>query len=603
MSSADPVPIQSTRRRIVTLARLVLSADRRLLIAMGALVIFVTLGWATQSLAIKWIIDGAADGRWAFTTRAALLGGLAAGVVGACGRIYMNLQVWAAIVVGLEVSRTTVTHAASMPGLEHLERSDFRDQVSIATKRGSEFVYSAFAVPNLVMLTARIAVVVWLLATVHPLLILVSVFVVPSVLLSSRAQRHIDRATNEVAELRRAADHLHGLFAEPNAAMEMRLFGAANKLSSRADVLWRRGSRVSFSGAIRATAVSAVGWLLLGAAYVSALAFTALRASTGEATPGDVLLVSQLTLQLRWDVFQTTSSVRDALGALRLTDRVLWLDDQAKEQASAFAGRGVDPPDRLDDGIRFDDVSFMYPGTTRTVLEGLTFRVPAGATVAIVGENGSGKTTLIKLLCRYYDPTTGRITVDGRALTDFEPRAWRTRLTASFQDFLRLEAIVRESVGVGHLPQMGRDERVLDAIDRGTARRVLDLLPRGLDTHLGKSYTDGSELSGGEWQRIALSRAMMPPEPLVLVLDEPTANLDPSAEHAIYERYSGAANRARAAGGVVILVSHRFSTVKMADLILVLEHGRLAEMGTHAELVAAGGSYARMYLTQARAYS
>jgi ATP-binding cassette subfamily B protein len=177
------------------------------------------------------------------------------------------------------------------------------------------------------------------------------------------------------------------------------------------------------------------------------------------------------------------------------------------------------------------------------------------------------------------------------------------RLTGSFQDFLRLEALVRESVGVGDLPEMGRDTRVLEAIDRGLARRVLDRLPRGLEAHLGKTYSEGAELSGGEWQRIALSRAMMPLEPLALILDEPTANLDPAAEHAIYERYSGAVNRARAAGGVVILVSHRFSTVKMADLILVLERGRLTEMGTHAQLVAARGSYARMYESQARAYS
>jgi ABC-type multidrug transport system fused ATPase/permease subunit len=273
---ADPIPVASARRRLMALARLLSRSDRWLLLAIGALAVLITFCSATQSLAIKWMIDGATDGRWALATGAALVGGLAAGMLGASGRVYMNLQIWAARIVGLEVSRTTVTHAASMPGL---------DQVSIVTASGVDFVRSAFAVPDLVMLAARIAVGVVLLATVDPLLILVVVFAAPSVLLATRAQRHVDRATAEAAELRRGADHLHGLFAEPTAAMEMRVFGAVDKLNARADHLWRRGSSVKFWGAMRAAGVSATGWLL-GVAYVGALAVTAFRASAGEATPG-----------------------------------------------------------------------------------------------------------------------------------------------------------------------------------------------------------------------------------------------------------------------------------------------------------------------------
>jgi len=260
-------------------------------------------------------------------------------------------------------------------------------------------------------------------------------------------------------------------------------------------------------------------------------------------------------------------------------------------------------PATLRDGIDLDGVAFRYPGTEAEVLSDVTVRIPAGATVAIVGDNGAGKSTLVKLLCRFYRPTAGTISVDGVDLRRIDPGEWRERIAAGFQDFVKLDAPARESIGVGDLPRIENPAAVATAVHRADAQVVVDRLPDGLESHLGKSYEDGEELSGGQWQRVALSRAMMRDEPLLLLLDEPTAALDPLTEHALFERYAQSAREVGGrTGGITVLVSHRFSTVRMADLILVVADGRIAESGSHAELMRREGLYAELFTLQADAY-
>jgi len=223
--------------------------------------------------------------------------------------------------------------------------------------------------------------------------------------------------------------------------------------------------------------------------------------------------------------------------------------------------------------------------------------------VAVVGENGAGKTTLVKLLCRLYEPTTGTIALDGVPLDAYDVVSWRERLSGGFQDFAKFELLARESVGVGHLPDIEDEGSVRAALDRAAATTVVEGLEHGLETQLGRSFGAGAELSGGQWQKLALGRAMMRELPLLLVLDEPTAALDAEAEHALFERYAGAARRAAGAtGAVTLLVSHRFSTVRMADLILVVDGGRITETGSHTQLMSNDGLYAELYELQARAY-
>jgi ATP-binding cassette subfamily B protein len=224
--------------------------------------------------------------------------------------------------------------------------------------------------------------------------------------------------------------------------------------------------------------------------------------------------------------------------------------------------------------------------------------------VAVVGENGAGKSTLVKLLCRFYEPTAGTIELDGVDLRGLPADRWRERIAAGFQDFSRFELLARETVGVGDLPRLADEAAVAAALDRAGAADVTPRLPRGLATPLGLSQPDGVELSGGQWQKLALGRAMMRETPLLLVLDEPTAALDAEAEHRLFERYAAGAHRlARRTGAVTVLVSHRFSTVRMADLILVMSGSRIAESGSHAELMAADGLYAELYRLQADQYA
>ena len=290
--------------------------------------------------------------------------------------------------------------------------------------------------------------------------------------------------------------------------------------------------------------------------------------------------------------------------------RGIWLDSAQRlcwlEDFVAYHEEDADQPvpDHLEEGIRFEHVTFRYPGTDRVVLDDVNVTFPAGAVVAVVGENGAGKTTLVKLLARMYTPDEGRILADGVDIGRMPNREWRSRLAGAFQDFYRFELHARSAVGLGDEPRMDDVPAVEHAIGRAGADDVIDRLARGLDTQLGPTWDEGVEVSFGQWQKLALARGFMRDEPLVIVLDEPTAALDAETEHALFERYASEARRDRSTdrGRVTVLVSHRFSTVRMADLIVMLDGSHVVEVGTHEELMARGGQYSELYSIQATAY-
>jgi len=261
-------------------------------------------------------------------------------------------------------------------------------------------------------------------------------------------------------------------------------------------------------------------------------------------------------------------------------------------------------PEVLHRGIRLDHVSFSYPGTSRVVLDDVSLTLPAGAVVAIVGENGAGKTTLVKLMAKMYEPSSGSILVDDTPLARIPAIDWRQRLAGAFQDFFRFEFRARYTVGLGDVFRLNDEPALVTAVERAGASDVIAGLPSGLDTQLGPTWPAGVDLSFGQWQKLALARGFMRDEPLILLLDEPTAALDAETEHALFEHYAAAARGSNVShsGRITILVSHRFSTVRMADLIVVLDGARLVEIGTHDELMAKGGQYSELYGIQASAY-
>jgi ATP-binding cassette subfamily B protein len=248
-------------------------------------------------------------------------------------------------------------------------------------------------------------------------------------------------------------------------------------------------------------------------------------------------------------------------------------------------------------GVRFENVTFCYPGAEAPALRDVSLQIEPGRSLALVGENGSGKTTLIKLLTRLYRPSAGRIWLDGRDLEDWEPEVLRRRIGVIFQDFARYQLLVGENVGAGDVRAFLDEARWAEAAAKGMATPFIQELPAGFHTQLGRWFKDGRELSAGQWQKIALSRAFMRTEADILVLDEPTSAIDAAAEASVFEHF-----RSLTRGRIAILISHRFSTVRMADQIVVLDEGRIVEQGSHEELVSLRGLYARLFELQARGY-
>jgi ATP-binding cassette, subfamily B, bacterial len=496
-----------------------------------------------------------------------------------------------------EISRLT----SELPGLEHHERGDYQDRLELLRQSQGLLGQSL----NSIVTTATALVGALgtgvVLVVLHPFTLLLVLFALPAFPIATLQQRWHGEAERASATPGRLARHLRGLAIDQGAAPELRVFGLQREVLARLESAWVSARGPIHRAQVKETLTGTLRSFLFAVGFALAVGFVLWQASRGAARPGEVITAVIVCERVQSQVLGPAYSVAGLGRVLRAAGRLLWLQDYAAEVMARGTGT-LPAPMRLDDGIRLDHVSFRYPGTDTWILRDVSIDLPAGGVVALVGENGAGKTTLVKLLARMYEPTEGRILVDGVDLAHIDVTGWRTRLSAAFQDFTRFEFLARHAVGIGDIPRRDDTEAVHDALERAGATDVLESLQHGGDTQLGSSWPGGTDLSTGQWQKVALGRSLMRPAPLVLFFDEPTASLDAPTEHTLFERFTAASQTATEYGAITVLVSHRFSTVRSADLILVVDDARVSEWGSHDELMERSGLYAELYTLQADSY-
>jgi len=486
---------------------------------------------------------------------------------------------------------------ASISTIAHQERPEYLDRLSVLREQifTLDHMYmSVFATAGWIV---RLGITVALLATVNPVLMTLVLFAIPTVAATSWRPVVERTAQERGAQADRLARHLFTLSTTASPGKELRVLGITGQVASRRRAAWEQWYGPMAAARTRSAAWYATGWAIFALAYVGAIT---LVAAGRHASPASAILVLTAGARLSAYVGATVSEIGFLRGIwMDGSRRLAWLEDYAR---SAAREADLPAPRRLAEGIKLERVTFRYPGSATAALADVDLFLPAGAVVAVVGENGAGKTTLVKLLAKLYLPNSGRILVDGVDLARIDPVQWRQRLSGAFQDFFRFEFLAGQTIGLGDLPRLESEPALGTALDRAGARDVVETLPTGLRTQLGPTWPDGVDVSFGQWQKLALARGFMRDEPLLAALDEPTAALDAETEHQLFERYASRAKQGRRGGTLTILVSHRFSTVRMADLIVVLDGARVAEVGTHEELMDRGGKYAELYRIQALAY-
>jgi ATP-binding cassette subfamily B protein len=597
-TSIEPLP--SPRRALAVSAGIAFRAAPLLGIASFVLVPFAWMSGTLFTVFLARLVDARQHGQvTAITATLAVLISLRWLVDALSVRLFKTFEER----VGVVLERACADACADTPGIEHFERPEYLDRFELVRADAWIIHWMFEALVEFSGSLVRAAAVVGLLVAIDVRLVAAPVVVIGSVAMTIWQRRRAVPIEEAVRDQHRLARHLFRTSLNPDAALELRMHRAGRWLRGRRRDAWKAQHRVNQRLRLERVATDTLASILFVAVEIAGIIIVVRRARDGAATPGQTLLVVSLFIGLQQTVALVAETGGWLIGCLETSRRFVWLMD-LRSTAKALAhwdGPAAVLPARLHHGIELEGVRFTYPGTTHEVLGGVDLRLPAGSVVALVGANGSGKTTLVKLLLRLYEPDAGTIRVDGVPLVGIDLDDWRRRSTAAFQDFHRTELTLQEAVGIGDLDRLDDAQRASAALADAGADALLGL-PRGLETQLGPKWPGGVGLSGGQWQQVATARASMRGDPLLTVLDEPTAHLDAHTEHALFERYARLAKGATSQSGIVLLVTHRFSTVRMADVIVVIDGGAVIETGSHRELLARGGTYAALYRIQSDQY-
>lgn len=516
-------------------------------------------------------------------------------------------QVWEGAILTLEERtglylQAQLTEAtASFPTLDLHDDAEYQRKLAVLRSLRGTASYAFGPLTVGLGLSIRTIATCALLALIHPLLLLAAVFAVPLCASVVRAERVRRVGQQEAWDDARAAESLYRFSVEPGPAKEIRTFRLETFLLTRhrgateaAHSKLARGDRAWLAGSL-------LGWVvfILGFAGILLSIFSGRKVAA--ISPGEVVLALYLIQRFIRYLAAVLANARAVLANLHIAQAFMWVSDEARRRTERSELEPASVPTRVETGLTLDGVSFTYPGSDRPAVSDVSLSIPAGSTVALVGPNGAGKTSLLKLLAGMYD-YRGVIRLDGIDIRRFDLSEWRARCTVAFQDTTRFEFLVREAVGIGSLPSIEDRPAVSAAVVRAGAEKIVERLPLGLESQLGSSWPEGVDLSAGQWQMVGLSRAMMRTRPFLLILDEPTSSLDAENEARLFRQYRAAASSYQAWGAILFLVSQRLSSVRDADLICVIDSGRLVEVGRHAGLVEGKGIYARMFQVQADGY-
>jgi ATP-binding cassette subfamily B protein len=497
--------------------------------------------------------------------------------------------------VQLEAERRLLEQASKVD-LGHFDNSDWHDRLARAKRdvswRPGDLTWSVLGLSGNIV---TIVLMAGLLASLHWVLV---VLALSAALLSLALERRVTAKLYEFfykeTPEEREREYLGDLLVQPRTTKEIRAYVLADYLlgrhRERSEELFRLREQMYRSG----TRISMLTGFVTGTALALAYLFVAMEGISGGISPGGVVLV-----------IGAFTSVSSTLGNISSTfvavdQHTTFLEDYFSflsiDRLVPVPKPARDVPRTLEAGIEFDDVAFTYPGGTEPAVKDLNLHIRGGELIALVGENGAGKSTLVKLLLRFYDPTNGAVRIGGADLRELDPEELRSRIGVLFQDYASYELSVRENVKMGRPGRIDDDTRVLAALEDARSDWLLRKMPKGLDAKVGRLFEGGHDLSGGEWQRLALARIMYR-DADVWILDEPTSSLDPEAEAAIFAEL-----KEMLKGRIGIVISHRFSTVRIADRIAVIADGRVTELGSHEELLRANGRYAQLFELQAAGY-